>query len=93
MSKTVSEIRLDRKAHLSTSLTSGIGCAGELEPAKHGNVGNAAIARLRSVVQTPYFASSFRLREASSGKPGGYVGQAVNAGNDPCQRGLRRGEL
>jgi hypothetical protein len=27
--------------------------------------------------ETPDFASSFRLREATSGKPGGYVGQAV----------------
>ena len=27
--------------------------------------------------ETPDIASSFRLREATSGKPGGYVGQAV----------------
>jgi hypothetical protein len=27
--------------------------------------------------ETPDFALSFRLREATSGKPGGYVGQAV----------------
>ena len=27
--------------------------------------------------ETPDFAPSFRLREATSGKPGGYVGQAA----------------
>jgi hypothetical protein len=34
-------------------------------------------ARLRPVVETPDFALSLRLREASSGRPGGYVWQAA----------------
>ena len=33
-------------------------------------------ARLRPVVETPDFASSLRLREATSGRPGDYVGPA-----------------
>ena len=37
---------------------------------------NAVNARLRLVVETPDFARSFRLPEASSRKPRGYVGQA-----------------
>jgi hypothetical protein len=37
----------------------------------------APLNRPRTRRRPPDFASSFRLREATSGKPGGYVGQAV----------------
>jgi hypothetical protein len=37
-------------------------------------------ARLRPVVKTPDVAPSSKLRKAMSGKPGGFVRQAGNAG-------------
>jgi general secretion pathway protein K len=51
-------------------------------------VKNAAKARLRPVVKTPDSASSFRLREATSGGPGGYVGQAGSEGQDTISNHL-----
>jgi hypothetical protein len=48
---------------------------------------NAGNARLRPVVETPDFAPSLRLQDASSGRPGGYVGQA----GSERERGVRMG--
>jgi hypothetical protein len=52
----------------------------KLKPADetlNGNEPGARRGRKHSIVLVLPIASSFRLREATSGEPGGYVGQAV----------------
>jgi hypothetical protein len=49
--------------------------------------GTSENARLRPVVETSDFAASSKLLEATSDRPGGYVGQAVNE----RERGVRAG--